>query len=54
MFGYQYLPGTNLLHKLTMPNNMVLTQSYEANRDLLTSQAYHRGTTLVAQREYKS
>ena len=52
VFGYQYLPGTSLLHTLTMPNNMTLTQSYEANRDLLTSLAYHRGTTLVAQREY--
>ena len=31
---------------------MTLTQSYEAQRDLLTGMAYHRGTTLVAQREY--
>ena len=52
VFGYQYLSGTNLLHKLTKPNNMTLTQSYEATRDLLTGMAYHRGTTLVAQREY--
>jgi len=52
VFGYEYLSGTNLLHKLIKPNNMTLTQSYEATRDLLTSLAYHRGTTLVAQREY--
>ena len=52
VFGYQYLSGSNLLHKLTKPNNMVLTQSYESTRDLLTGMAYHRGTTPVAQREY--
>ena len=52
LFGYEYLNGTNLLHKLTKPNNMTLTQSYEATRDLLTGMAYHRGSTLVAQREY--
>ena len=51
-FGYEYLNGTNLLHKLTKPNNMTLTQTYEATRDLLTGLAYHRGSTLVAQREY--
>ena len=51
-FGYEYLLGTNLLHKLTKPNGMTLTQSYEAQRDLLTGMTYHRGTTLVAQREY--
>ena len=52
LFGYEYLSGTNLLHKLTKPNNMTLTQTYETNRDLLTGMAYHRGTTLVAQRQY--
>ena len=31
---------------------MTLTQTYEATRDLLTSMAYHRGSTLVAQRTY--
>ena len=51
-FGYEYLQGTNLLHKLTKPNGMTLTQSYEAQRDLLTGMAYHRGNTLVTQREY--
>ena len=51
-FGYEYLQGSNLLHKLTKPNGMTLTQSYETQRDLLTGMAYHRGTTLVAQREY--
>ena len=51
-FGYEYLQGSHLLHKLTKPNGMTLTQSYEASRDLLTGMAYHRGTTLVAQREY--
>ncbi|MBQ7088399.1 MAG: sugar-binding protein, partial [Clostridia bacterium] len=52
VFGYEYLSGSNLLHRLTKPNGMTLTQSYEAHRDLLTGMAYHRGTTLVAQREY--
>ena len=51
-FGYEYLQGSNLLHKLTKPNGMTLTQSYDAQRDLLTCMAYHRGSTLVAQREY--
>jgi len=51
-FGYEYLQGTNLLHKLVKPNGMTLTQSYEAKRDLLSDMAYHRGTTLVVQREY--
>ena len=31
---------------------MTLTQTYESTRGLLTGMAYHRGTTLVAQREY--
>ncbi len=53
-FGYEYLNGSNLLHKLTKPNNMTLTQTYEATRDLLTGMAYHRGSTLVAQRPKKS
>lgn len=52
LFGYEYLNGSNLLHRLTKPNDMTLTQSYEEHRDLLTGMAYHRGTTLVAQREY--
>ena len=51
-FSYEYIAGTHLLEKLTMPNNMTLTQSYEIQRDLLTGIAYHRGTTLVANRQY--
>ena len=51
-FSYQYLSGTHLLEKLTIPNNMSLTQSYEIQRDLLTGMACHRGTTLVANRQY--
>ena len=51
-FGYEYLQGSNLLHKLTKPNGMTLAQSYETQRDLLTGMAYHRGSTLVVQREY--
>ena len=37
---------------LTQTNGMSLTQSYEPQRDLLTGMAYHRGSTLVAQRTY--
>ena len=51
-FSYEYLPGSDLLRKLSMPNNMTLTQSYEENRDLLTSMQYHRGSSLVSQRNY--
>ena len=51
-FSYGYLPGSNLLQTLTMPCNMTLTQSYESQRDLLIGMAYHRSTTLVAQRTY--
>ena len=51
-FSYEYMAGTHLLEKLTMPNNMSLTQSYEIQRDLLTGMAYHRSTTLVANRQY--
>ena len=51
-FGYTYLAGTNLLQVLTKPNGMTLTQTYETTRNLLTGMAYHRGSTLVAQREY--
>ena len=51
-FGYEYLQGSNLLHKLTKPNGMTLTQTYETTRDLLTDMAYHRDSTLVAQRTY--
>ena len=52
LFGYEYLQSSNLLHKLTKPNGMTLTQSYETTRNLLISMAYHRGNTLVTQREY--
>ena len=51
-FTYEYLKGSDLLQKLSMPNNMTLTQSYEEKRDLLTSMQYHRGNTLVTQRDY--
>ena len=51
-FSYEYLPGTHLLQKLTKPNGMSLTQSYEPQRNLVTGMAYHRGSTLVAQRTY--
>ena len=51
-FTYGYLPGSNLLEKLTMPNNMTLTQGYEAKRDLLTGMTYMRSDALVTQRSY--
>ncbi len=51
-FGFTYLTGSNLLQILTKPNGMTLTQTYESNRDLLIGMAYHRNSTLVAQRTY--
>ena len=51
-FGYGYLPGSNLLQTLAMPCNMTLTQTYETQRDLLIGMAFHRSSTLVAQRTY--
>ena len=51
-FGFEYVPGTNLLQTLTKPNGMTLTQTYEAQRDLLIGMAYRRGSSLVVQREY--
>ena len=51
-FSYGYLSGSNLLHTLTQPNGITLTQSYEEHRDLLTGMQYHRGSTLVVERSY--
>ena len=51
-FSYGYLSGSNLLHTLTHPNGLTLTQSYEEHRDLLTDMQYHRGSTLVVERSY--
>lgn len=51
-FGFGYLPGTNLIENITMPNNMSLTQGYEANRDLVASMQYKRNTTSVVERHY--
>ena len=51
-FSYGYLSGSNLLHTLTQPNGITLTQSYEEHRDLLTGMQYHRGSTLVVGRSY--
>ena len=52
LFSYEYLPGTHLLQKLTLPSNMTLTQSYEPQRDLLTGMCYKRSNTTVAERTY--
>lgn len=51
-FGYTYLAGSNLLQVLTKPNGITLTQTYETTRNQLIGMAYHRGSTLVAQRTY--
>ena len=39
-FSYVYMPGSSLLQTLTMPNGVTLTQSWAADRDLLTGMAY--------------
>ena len=51
-FGFEYVLGSNLLQTLSKPNGMTLTQTYEAQRDLLIGMAYRRGSSLVVQREY--
>ena len=51
-FNYEYLAGSHMLSRLTMPNNMSLNLSYEQNRDLLIGMAYKRGNTLVSDRQY--
>ncbi len=51
-FSYEYLLGTNLLEKLTLPSNMTLTQEYEPQRDLLTGMHYKRSSTSLVQRTY--
>jgi YD repeat-containing protein len=52
VFGYEYLPGSHLLYKLTKPNGMSMHNTYEHTRDLLMGIEYYRGSTLVAQRDY--
>jgi len=51
-FSYGYLSGSNLLQTLAMPNGVTLTQTYEAQRDLLTGMAYATATETLAQRSY--
>ena len=53
LFTYAYLTGTHLQQTLTKPNNMSLTLSYEAQRDLLTGMVYKRSNTTVATRSYE-
>jgi len=51
-FGYNYLPGTNLLQTLTMPNGITLEQNYEAQRDPLIGMVYKHGEANLTSREY--
>ncbi|MEG1995848.1 MAG: sugar-binding protein, partial [Bacilli bacterium] len=51
-FAYSYLPGTNLLHTIAHPNNILITRSYEEHRDLAISMNATRGTTDVVLRGY--
>ncbi len=51
-FGFGYLFGTPLINRVTMPNGMELSKTYEEKRDLCLSMAYKRGTTTVAERTY--
>lgn len=52
LFNYGYLPGSNLLHTLAMPNGVTLTQTYETQRDLLTGMTYATATETLARRTY--
>ena len=51
-FEYGYLPGSNLLAKLSHPSGVTLTQSFEEKRDLLTEITYQRGGELLTRRSY--
>lgn len=51
-FTYDYLPGSNLLQKLTLPNNLLLTQSYEEKRNFVTEILYTRGNLQVTRHDY--
>lgn len=52
-FDFNYLSGSNLLQSIVMPNNMTLTHTYEANRNLLVGMQYKRSSTIVVEREYE-
>ena len=52
IFTYAYLPGTNLLHTIAHPNNILITRTYEERRDLITSMNATRGATNVVLRGY--
>jgi len=52
-FAYSYLPGSDMLSTLAMPNGMRLEQEYAEKRDLPVVMSYKRGATLVARRAYE-
>lgn len=51
-FTYCYLEGSNLLHTIAHPNNILITRSYEEHRDLAISMNATRGATNVVLRGY--
>lgn len=51
-FSYGYLEGSNLLHTLSHPNNILLTQTYEEHRNLPVTMNATRGATDVVLRRY--
>lgn len=51
-FSYGYLEGSNLLHTLSHPNNILITQTYEEHRNLPVAMNATRGTTDVVLRRY--
>ena len=53
LFRYDYLPGSNLLHRLTHPNGVTLMQTYEAKRNLITEMLYINGNQTAASRRYE-
>ncbi len=53
VFRYDYLPGSNLLHRLTHPNGVTLMQTYEAKRNLITEMLYINGNQTAASRRYE-
>ena len=51
-FAYSYLANSNLVSGITYPNGITSSNSFEANRDLITSVEGKFGTTSVGKYDY--
>ena len=52
VFSYAYLPNSNLISTVTMPNGISTNKSYEANRNLITSVENKFNATTVSKYDY--